>query len=93
MILLERTQITAPRTKGAEDRDYQDFKYKELTDEIILEIKAVKDVAEEHEAQLSNNLKQLIEKLVFYLTMVLYQTLNEKYLIIQKMSIYEICIL
>jgi ethanolamine utilization protein EutA (predicted chaperonin) len=71
MILLERTQITA---------DYQDFKYKELTDEIILEIKAVKDVAGEHEAQLSNNLKQLIKKLVFYLTMVLYQTLNEKYL-------------
>jgi hypothetical protein len=84
MILLERTQITA---------DYQDFKYKELTDEIILEIKAVKDVAGEHEAQLSNNLKQLIEKLVFYLTMVLYQTLNEKHLIIQKMSICEICIL
>jgi hypothetical protein len=71
MILLERTQITA---------DYQDFKYKELTDEIILEIKAVKDVAGEREAQLSNNLKQLIEKLVFYLTMALYQTLNEKYL-------------
>ena len=84
MILLERTQITA---------DYQDFKYKELTDEIILEIKAVKDVAEGHEAQLSNNLKQLIEKLVFYLTMVLYQALNEKHLIIQKMSICEICIL
>ena len=84
MILLERTQITA---------DYQDFKYKELTDEIILEIKAVKDVAEEHEAQLSNNLKQLIEKLVFYLTMAIYQTLNKKHLIIQKMSICEICIL
>jgi len=81
---LERTQITT---------DYQDFKYKELTDEMILEIKAVKDVAEEHEAQLSNNLKQLIEKLVFYLTMVLYQALNEKHLIIQKMSICEICIL
>ena len=81
---MERTQINAPRTKGAEDRDYQDFKYKELTDKIISEIKAVKNVAEEHEAQLSNYLKQLIEKLGYYLIMAPNQTLNAKRFIIQE---------
>ena len=112
--------MNAPRTKGAEDKDYLDFKYKELTekiieifyrvynklgygflekiyenammiefkkenisavsqsaikvlyegeivgeyfadilisDKIILEIKAAKNIAEEHEAQLLNYLK------------------------------------
>ncbi len=28
MILLVRMQMNAPRTKGAEDKDYQDFKRK-----------------------------------------------------------------
>ena len=37
-----------------ENVDYQDLKYKELTDKIISEIKAVKNVAEEHEVQLLN---------------------------------------
>jgi hypothetical protein len=40
-----------------ENVDYQDLKYKELTDKIISEIKAVKNVAEEHEVQLLNYLK------------------------------------
>ncbi len=55
-----------------------------ISDKIILKIKAAKNVAEEHESQLLNYLKQLIEKLVFYLIMALYQTLNKKHLIIQE---------
>ncbi len=55
-----------------------------VDNKVIVELKASKCLAEEHEAQLLNYLRQLILKLDFYLTLVINQRLNVRHLIIRE---------